>query len=284
MKKMLFPLIASLIAVLLSTHGLYAQDAADTKRPSLIKEKDKFHIYLFIGGSNMTGKVVFPKIDKKTDPRIFILSGNNEWKAADEVQKFHDKTKDLTIAGPAVAFGKDMIQNYKDVNICVGIINCASENSQIRDWTREGELYKKAVDRVKFAQNVGVLKGIAWHQGEAEAKDVDLKAYGESTVKLINDLRMDLAPEQKIFPLPFAGGKLASHPYDKDADIFREFNENLEKVYEDLDRHGLVETKGLKVKGNSTLFENDSMIELGRRYAESMSYLYGIRKIETKKK
>ncbi|MFZ2656061.1 MAG: sialate O-acetylesterase, partial [Victivallales bacterium] len=103
-------------------------------------------------------------------------------------------------------------------------------------------------------------------------------------VKLINDLRMDLAPEQKIFPLPFAGGKLASHPYDKDADIFREFNENLEKVYEDLDRHGLVETKGLKVKGNSTLFENDSMIELGRRYAESMSYLYGIRKIETKKK
>ncbi|OGV53832.1 MAG: hypothetical protein A2X45_08550 [Lentisphaerae bacterium GWF2_50_93] len=264
--------------------GLSAQDPVEIKAPELVKEKDKFHIYLFIGGSNMTGKVLFPKIDKKIDSRIFILNGDNEWKPSDEAQKFQDKTGDLAIAGPAISFGKFMIQNNKKGLICVGIINCASENSQIKDWAKGGELYNKAVDKVKLAQKIGVLKGIAWHQGEPDAKNTDLKTYEDSTVKLISDLRLELAPEQKIFPLPFVGGKLVSYPYDKDADIFREFNENLEKTYLEIDRHGFVESKGLKVKGNSTLFDNDSMIELGRRYAESMSYLYGLRKTDLNKK
>ncbi len=278
-----YPRLATFAICLCLLSGLNAQDSAVMKAPESVKDKDSFHIFLLIGGSNMTGKVTFPKADKKTDSRIFVLNSDNAWKSADEIQKFQDKTSDLDNAGPGISFGKAMLQNARNDEI-IGIINCASPNSEIKSWAKGSELYNKAVEKVKLAQKCGILKGILWHQGEMDAKGADLKAYGENTAKLINDLREDLAPEQKISPLPFVGGKLFSYPFDKEVDIFKDFNDNLDKTYEEIDRHGLVETKGLKVKGDNALFDNDSMIELGRRYAESMSYLYGKRKEEKKKK
>ncbi len=278
MKKTSFLSIASLAIFMLALSSLWAQDAAQAvKTPEAAREKGDFHIYLLIGGSNMTGKVTFAKADKKTESKIFVLDAKNEWNSAETIFKSQDKSEDIADIGMGIAFGKGMLQNLRN-DVYIGIINCASADSDIKSWSKGSPLYEKAVERTKLAQKSGVLKGIVWHQGEADAKSTDLKAYGEATIRLINDLRNDLAPEMKVFPLPFVGGKLYSYPFDKDTDVYREFNENLEKTYLDIDRHGLVETKGLKVKGSSTIFDNDSMIELGKRYAESMCYLYGKRK------
>ncbi|HBC85696.1 MAG TPA: hypothetical protein DCZ94_01950 [Lentisphaeria bacterium] len=256
--------------------ALMGQDSQEIKAPSKVKEKEDFHIYLLIGGSNMLGKATFPKPDKGVDSEVFILTSKNEWTSVEEIQKFPGRNPEAENVGPGIPFGKAMMKVARG-HVIIGIVNCASEDSSISSWAKGQELYDKAVQKAKAAQKAGVLKGILWNQGEPDALKKDLKDYADSVSKIIEDLRKDLAPELKIHPLPFVGSKLVSFPFpsDKDKDQFKEFNETLEKVFLEVQRRGLVETKGLKTKGESVIYDNDSLIELGRRYAGAMSYLNG---------
>ncbi len=275
MKKFFRPSLFSFIIALFLASSLPGQDVSGPKAPSIVKDKDDFHIYLLIGGSNMLGKTTFSKPDQHNDSRVFVLNSKDEWVSSEEIQKFPDRNADVENCGPGLAFGRAIVSRSGN-GVSIGLINCAVDNSSIKSWLKGQDLYQKAVQKTKLAMKTGTIKGILWNQGEADALSMDLKTYNDSLSKMIEDLRTDLAPEQKIHPLPFSGSKLATFPYDKEKDKYKNFNENMEKIFLDIQRRGLVDTKGLNTKGESTIFDNDSLIEIGRRYAAMMTYLYGL--------
>ena len=47
----------------------------------------------------------------------------------------------------------------------------------IRRWQQNGDLYQAALKRAKLAQQVGVIKGILWHQGESDSGNEDTARF-----------------------------------------------------------------------------------------------------------
>jgi len=123
-----------------------------------------FHLYLLIGQSNMAGRGKVTLEDKVAVPRVLMLNKANEWVSAVDPISFDKK-----IAGVSLGrtFGIEMAKANPKVKI--GLIPCAVGGTPIRRWQQNGDLYQAALKRAKLAQQVGVIKGILWHQGESDS-------------------------------------------------------------------------------------------------------------------
>ncbi len=281
----LVPVLCAYISILFLPSVL-GQGTVDIKPPEKIKEKENFHLYLLVGGANMLVKNTFPKTEKKTYSRIFILDAGNEWVSAeDHVKATEGKPEQEEGTGPSIFFAEAMLGVIKNSDIAVGIVNCAEEDSELADWMKGGKYYAKAVEKARLAMKTGVLNGILWHQANAEVKGTDPLKYAENISQIAKDLRKDLK-FREFHPLPFVGGKLVTYPYelDKEKDQFKKVNDSLQENFNDTDRSGLVESKGLKDSGDGIRFTPESMNEMGKRYADAMSYLEGRRKADQKKR
>lgn len=49
----------------------------------------------------------------------------------------------------------------------IGLIPCAEGGSSIDEWSRDGALYRHAINEAKFAKEDSELARILWHQGES---------------------------------------------------------------------------------------------------------------------
>jgi len=262
------------------------QEVNEVKAPEKVKKKENFHLYLLVGGANMLVKNTFTDTEPKTDSRIFLFNDGNKWVSAEEHKKsLAEKMEQEEGTGPSIFFAESIFTGKKDKVTMIGLINCAEEDSELSDWMKGGKYYAKAVEKTKLAMKTGILRGILWHQANAEMKNADPSTYTENIGKIAMDLRKDLdSPD--FLPIPFVGGKLVTYPYklDKEKDQFKGLNDTLQKTFTDTDRSGLVESKGLKDSGDGIRFDTESMGEMGKRYAESMLYLEGKEPIGFKKK
>ncbi|OVE81406.1 hypothetical protein BVY04_03400 [bacterium M21] len=77
----------------------------------------------------------------------------------------------------------------------------AKGGSEIQPWEPTGKFFKDAVRWAQAASQTGQLKGILWHQGEANVEDPE---YVVKLVKLIQALRNAFGNEQ----LPFVAGQI----------------------------------------------------------------------------
>lgn len=282
MKTKIVPALIALVLTLIQT-SVFGQETDGTKTPENIKKKENFHLYLLIGGSNMTVKNNFSGTDRIFGSRIFLFDDNNEWiSSEDHIKTSPDKLEEAG-TGPSIFFAESMCTGKRNKNIMIGIINCAADDSGLADWMKGGINYSKAVEKAKLAMNSGVLKGILWHLANNEMKKTDPPKYAADVAKLAWDLRKDLNSPDYL-PIPFVGGKLMSHPYFGQIDEFKKLNETLQEEFNDTDRSGLVESKGLKDSGDGIHFAAESMPELGKRYADAMLYLEGRQTFMGKKK
>lgn len=285
MKMKIIPVLAAFIltSFLASVLG---QGTIEIKPPDKVKKKEDFHIYLVIGGSNMLVKNTFPGTEVKNRSRIFLFDAGNEWVSAEAHIKSADgKVEQEDGTGPSIFFAEAMIGTRKGTDLSIGLVNCAQEDSELGDWMKGGKYYSEAVEKTRLAMKTGVLKGILWNQANAEMKKSDPLKYSENIAKIAIDLRKDLnSPE--VRPIPFVGCKLVSYPYelDKEKDQFKKLNDTLQETFNDTDRSGLVESKGLKDAGDGIRFAAESMNEMGKRYADAMIYLEGRKKSGEKKK
>ncbi|MFA6290277.1 MAG: sialate O-acetylesterase [Victivallales bacterium] len=276
MKMKIIPLLAAFVLTLFSM-PVSGQESNGVKAPEKVKKKEDFHLYLLIGGSNMLVKNTFKDNDSKSYPSIFLFDDGNKWISAENhVKSCEGKEVQGEGTGPSIHFAEAMLSRTKDKDIMIGLINCAQEDSGLPDWMKGGKYYAKAVERAKLAMETGILKGILWHQASAEMKKADPSAYANDIGKIAVDLRKDLN-SPSFHPTPFVWGKLVSYPYelDKDKDQFKVLNDTLQKTFNDIDRSGLVESKGLKDSGDGIRFDAESMNEFGKRYADAMIYLEG---------
>ncbi|WP_425614151.1 sialate O-acetylesterase [Anatilimnocola sp. NA78] len=228
--------------------------------------KEKFHLFLLVGQSNMAGRGKVEAEDKQPAPRVLMLNKEGDWVPAVDPLHFD---KSAAGVGLGKTFGKLIAEANPDVTI--GLIPCAVGGSPIDSW-KPGVLYKPtnshpwddAIRRAKLAQEKGVLKGMLWHQGESDCSAKAAPAYAEKLQSLVAAFRKELNAD-----VPFLVGQLGQFdevPWDDNRKL-------VDQAHRELPKHvtnsAFVPSDGLKHKGDKVHFDSAGLREFGKRYAEA---------------
>jgi len=180
-----------------------------------------FHLFLLIGQSNMAGTPTPEAVDQAPNPSIRVLGyedcgaphdrAYDEWSVA--VPPLHGCEAGL---GPGDYFARTVARSFPEAKI--GLIPCAIPGVDI-DFFRKGVVssrrrefkippdnhwsgaYEWVVSRAKRAQEVGVIRGILFHQGESDVGRAD---WPGKVAEMVRDLRTDL----DLGLVPFLAGEL----------------------------------------------------------------------------
>lgn len=219
-------------------------------------------LFLLIGQSNMAGRGVVEAQDKQPIARVWMLTEKMEWAPATDPLHF-DKP---AIAGVGIgrSFARTLLAQRPSASI--GLIPAAFGGSALNEWTPDGKHYPNAVARAKQAMKSGKLRGILWHQGEADSKAELAGTYRERFAKFVAMLRQDLG----VGDVPVVVGQLGEF-FQPDSEGTRKVNEQLALVPFALPKAAFASSAGLKHKGDNVHFDSPSLREFGRRYA--LAYL-----------
>jgi hypothetical protein len=227
-----------------------------------------FYLFVLAGQSNMAGRGIPDSLSKVTDPRILVLSKNNEWIPATDPLHY-DKPE--AGVGPGISFAQEMLKGYGDRPVKIGLIPAAVGGTSIDKWVpgaydsiTQTHPYDDAIRRTKTAMLTGVLKGILWHQGSSDAAPAKQIGYLQKQVTVINRFRDDLGVPQ----LPFVAGELGYYNANKLA-----FNQMLQQLPSQIAHVKVVSAEGLTPNADSIHFNTFSARILGLRYAKAMQSL-----------
>ncbi|MDR0491779.1 MAG: hypothetical protein LBH28_11100, partial [Oscillospiraceae bacterium] len=187
--------------------------------PGGLPPRSSFDVYLCIGQSNMAGDdALFEKQDQFVIPNTLLFNGG-KWETAQPgyynsmltwgLNRYNNVDTDFVGNGsflsPAFYFAYIM-QAYTPGRT-IGIISNARSGSSIDEWGKGAFCYNQTVLMAKAAlEQGGTLRGILWHQGEADLWLNILPPYLSKLNKLADDLRNEFGvlPEQ----CPFIAGEI----------------------------------------------------------------------------
>lgn len=238
--------------------------AEDKTVESYDGSKEKLHVYLLIGQSNMAGRAPFTEEESGIIEGVYLLNDKDKWEPAkNPLNQYSTIRKGLEMQklNPGYSFSKTMLEKKEEIS--VGLVVNARGGSSIKEWTKESKFYKEAVRRTKVAMETGELKGVLWHQGESDAEDPE---YLGKLKLLIENLRSDFS----IPDLPFVAGQVNDVPL---------VNDQIAKLPETVDSTGFVSSEGLKAM-DRWHFDAKSMNLLGQRYAEELLRIQSKQKAE----
>ena len=249
------------VALWLCAPALFAQSP-------MLPPKEKFHLFLLVGQSNMAGRGVVTPADQAPLPRILMLNKAGEWVPAIDPMHF-----DKPVAGVGLGRSFAAVIAAANPGVTIGLIPCAVGGSPIDTW-KPGVLYKETnsypwddtMRRAKLALEAGTFKGILWHQGESDTNTPELaRAYAPKLRDVVERLRAEL----KAPNVPFVLGQLGrfeGRPWNESQILVDQAHRDLPKL---VGHAAFVSAEGLKDKGDKIHFDADSYRELGRRYAEA---------------
>ena len=246
----------------LSSCGTAPESSAESAEPPL-------HLYLLAGQSNMAGRGDVEELDTTPVPNVFALDANMDWGPAKE--PLHFDKPDIVGVGPGFAFGRAMAEAHPGVRI--GLIPGAVGGSSIRAWlpnevhqqtnTRPWDDALSRTFRV-LAQQGGELKGIIWHQGEADSNEF-APQYEDALVDLVERFRHEFRdPDLPFVAAPLADYFVAGNP------AAAEINAATARLPERLPHTAVVSAEGMTPKADNVHLDTVSAREIGRRYAEAM--------------
>ena len=246
-------------------------------------EKEKFHVFILMGQSNMAGGIPgkeLTKEDKTPVPHILLRRGKG-WIPAAHPLHLGGKKNGFGLGLP---FAKEYLKNHPGVT--VGLVPCASGGKRIDLLKKGSNLYRAAMGKTRLALAQGTIKAILWHQGESDTvTDERADSYEEKLHQLIADVREDL----KAPNLPFIVGDLGQlygigennpNPDPGKVSRIKKIRDALRGVLKKVKNTGVVETKGLTYSDapKCTHFDKESYIILGKRYCEAYENLMKERK------
>ena len=254
-----------LIVMLFSGNILFAQSP-----------DPNFHIYLLMGQSNMAGRgKITDEFKNIQHVNLQMLDSNYKWVQAKHPLHF-DKPK-VAGVGPGLSFGIAMAENNPSVKI--GLVPCAVGGTNIDKWVpgaydkaTNTHPYDDAVKRIQEAMKYGVVKGVIWHQGEANSSNASTY-LGKLTI-LIDSVRTLVNNPQ----LPFVAGELGDFKPQ-----YQNINNVLKELPQSVTNTAVASSEGLKDKGDTTHFDGPSANEFGKRFAAKMIELQSAQKSNTKK-
>lgn len=227
-----------------------------------------FHLYLLVGQSNMAGRgVLTVEYSNLSQPNVMMLDKEGKWVKASHPLHF-DKPARAGV-GPGLSFGIEMAKANPSVRI--GLIPCAVGGTAIASWepgaidpVTKKHPYDEAIARLQVAMKSGVVKGIIWHQGEANSRPERAAGYLEKLETLIARLRENAGNNN----LPFVAGELGRY-----RDTYQLINDQLKLLPGKVKNTAVASSEGLVHKGDNTHFDAASATELGKRFAAQMIIL-----------
>lgn len=246
----------------------------------VLPAKDKLHLFLLIGQSNMAGRGIVEVQDKTSHSRVLMLSKENKWVPAVDPMHF-----DKPVAG--VGLGKTFGEVVADATqgVTIGLVPCAVGGSPIDSW-KPGAFYAAtqshpwddAMKRIHVALQSGTLHGVLWHQGESDSTPELAEAYEAKLHDLISRLRKELdAPS-----VPFIVGQMGRFSDEPSTDDRRRVDAAHQALPAKVPQTAFVSSEGLVHNGDKVHFDAASYRELGKRYAEQ--YLRMTSSSDSKKK
>jgi xylan 1,4-beta-xylosidase len=184
-----------------------------------------FHIYLMFGQSNMEGQGTIEAQDRVTNQRVLMMQDSNcpnlnrtygNWyTAAPPLNRCWGKL------GPGDSFGRMLGDEAPSYVSSIGLVNASVSGCNIYiykkgcpdglDQNSKGIPfdcgYTWLLDLAKKAQQVGVIKGIIFHQGETNTSDPNWKY---TVQQIVADLKKDLG----LGDIPFLAGELLYAQYN----------------------------------------------------------------------
>ena len=254
-----------------------------------------FHIYLAFGQSNMEGQGNIENQDKTVDERFQILwSADNgscsgktkgQWSTATPPLAHCNNAK----LGPTDYFGRTMVEKT-DSKIRVGVVIVAVAGCSIKLFDKDnyqnyvnsvktsqswmtgyinqygGNPYGRLIEMAKKAQEVGVIKGIIFHQGETDAGDGQ---WPSNVKRVYSNIIKDLGLDSDI---PFLAGEVLRSGVSSGA------NNNIAKLPQQSKNFYVVSSEGFNQAlgdGQNVHFTSQEYRDFGKRYAEKMIEVLG---------
>lgn len=250
------------IFLILGFSGLYC------RKTEKINTAKPVWIFFLAGQSNMAGRGIVESEDTVTQPGILVLDSMGQWILAKEPLHYYEPSRRGLDCG--MAFARELMRLNQD-SIIIGLIPCAVGGSSVEQWLydsihREVKLFSNFTDQIAKADSFGEIKGILWHQGEANASPLSLLTYEMKLDSLFT--RMRTATNQPDLPIAMGElGEFLSISEFKGNHIA--LNSILHKMDSVSSNLSLVSAKGLVHKGDSIHFNSASLRELGKRYARA---------------
>jgi len=281
MKKKLISII--LFIVIFITTNAFSQDP-------------NFHIYLCIGQSNMEGAARAELQDSTVNPRFQVMVAVDCENLGRTKGNWYPAVPPLcrcrTNMGPADYFGRTMVENLPE-NVKVGVIVVAIGGCKIELFDKEnyqtytetapgwmkgmikeydGNPYGRLVEIAKLAQKDGVIKGILLHQGESNTND---SLWTRKVKGVYDSLMKDLNLKPENVPL------LAGETVNADqGGVCAGMNTIIATLPQTLPNSYVISSAGCADGPDNLHFSAAGYRELGKRYAEKMLELMGIKNIE----
>jgi hypothetical protein len=184
-----------------------------------------FLVFLLIGQSNMEGVPPSEAQDRTPNPRVKVLAlrdcqqrglVRNQW--YDAAPSLHTCANTL---GPGDYFGKAMADALPDATIGlvpdaiagvdIDIFRKGVVSQRRGEWflppdNQRNSAYETVVERARLAQEVGVIRGILFHQGESDS------GQPAQWVGKVQDMVADLKADLGLGNIPFLAGELLYSP------------------------------------------------------------------------
>jgi hypothetical protein len=171
-----------------------------------------------------------------------------------------------------VSLGERFAECYgQTYDVDVGLICCADGNSSLAMWQPGGVLFENAVFQAKQARLVSELKGILWHQGEADCTPERAAAYDQLFAPILLALRKELGDVPVL--LGGLGDFLKDCPLDDRLKNYPLVNERLQKIADAYPQTAFVSARGLGSNADHLHFNAASLYTFGERYFEVLEQL-----------
>jgi len=191
----------------------------DSNRENTIPDEfiGKLSLFILAGQSNMSGRGEMPSVPLPVNPRVFVFGNDYRWHYGVEPMDRADNQVDRVSRDGkaryslATAFAETLLE--KDSTLIIGFIPCARGATSIDKWQRnlsENSLYGSCLKRSRATSPMGVIKGLLFYQGEADAlspnayperKPSPFK-WAEKFSRFVMDMRLDL--DEPDLPIVFA--------------------------------------------------------------------------------
>jgi hypothetical protein len=262
--------LSAILCAILVSAALHGQETQDGEAWQIPATKEKFHIFLLMGQSNMSGHAPTLPEDLKPVPHVVKLPTVGEIKWVPAAHPLHNRL-DSDRFGLGLPFAVQYLKDHPGV--VVGLIPVAWGGDPIDQLKKGTGVYADAIKKAHFAMSQGVIKGVLWHQGESDTvQQAETDSYENKLHQLVADLRHDLGDDQ----LPFIAGNLAEFygtgPAHNAPDRVKRINEVrgvLRALPQQVPFTGFVESTGCSSEDeNMVHFDRKSYILLGQRYAK----------------
>jgi len=232
------------------------------KQPCCRRNIKMIYAFLLIGQSNMAGRGKMDEVEPIVNKHVLMFR-DHKWQKA--VEPIHDDKPELAGIGLGMSFADDLQKITKKT---IGLIPCAVGGTSLDEWKKGGELYSKAVNTTKEALRESVLKGILWHQGEADSGTYEkASSYKDRFLSMINSMMEDL--NCKDIPVIIGGLGAFLQFHNGICNYWSVINHLLEQLCSERNNFAFVSAEGLTDNGDTLHFNSESLREFGKRYARA---------------